>query len=152
MVNMKAGFTPLHLTKQSIPALLLTCVETIKKTPPPHQWELSIDERLPNILLDYDLFELLIYNLIFHAMEFSPPESKIKIKAGKENNQIVIAISGEGPVIPLEMLESIFEKFYRMPEATQSGGPGLGLAIAKVIAEIHGGELKIENSRMGGLP
>lgn len=150
MVNLSAGLTPINRAKNSIVELIQNCFERMKKTSNMYDWKISIEERLPEIYFDYDLIELIFYNLSFHAMEFAPPNATIEVEAKQSGDFIVLSISGEGQSIPPEMLDVAFEKFYRVP-GTTSTGLGLGLAIAKSIAEIHGGQLKVQNRSAGGM-
>jgi len=150
MVNLSAGLTPVNREKYNIKDLLTTSCERLKKTTPNYRFDLKVEEELPEIYFDYDLIELLFYNLAFHAMEFSPPESTIKIECERSGDYVIMTVSGEGQAVPPEMLDVAFEKFYRLP-GTTSSGLGLGLAIAKVIAEIHNGELKILSRPSGGM-
>ena len=155
MVNLNAGLTPINKTKTNIKNLVVTCQERVKKSMTNYKWSLLIEDNLPDIMLDHDLVELLFYNLAFHAMEFSPPESTIEVAAKKSGKYIEISVSGEGQSIPEEMIDVAFEKFYRIPgtmiNVNESKGLGLGLAIAQTIAEIHNGTLKVVNRPEGGM-
>jgi two-component system osmolarity sensor histidine kinase EnvZ len=66
---------------------------------------------------------------------------------------IEIYVDDDGPGIKEEDREAAFRPFYRLDEARnlQSGGVGLGLAIARDIARAHGGDVRLENSALGGL-
>jgi two-component system, OmpR family, sensor histidine kinase KdpD len=148
MVNMNAGLTPVHRTIQDLKELTTLCTSRLKKTLPSYKWDLSADERLPLIPFDYELIELLFYNLAFHTVEFAPPESTVEIELRSVGDYVMLSISGEGQSIPPDMVDAVFEKFYRVSGTT---GLGLGLAIAKTIADVHYGELKIKNRPQGGM-
>lgn len=150
MVNLSAGLTPINRCKNSIKELVSSCYERIRKSEIVYKWKIQIDEDLPDLIFDYDLIELLFYNMVFHAMEYSLPDSVIEIAAMQSGDYIMLSVSGEGQSIPPDMLEVAFEKFYRLP-GTGPTGLGLGLAIARVIAEIHGGQLKVQNRPAGGM-
>jgi len=150
MVNLNAGLTPVNRSMHDLKELIVTSMTRVKKTLTAYNWMVKIDDDIPSTLFDYDLIELLFYNLVFHAVEFSPPESTIEIIAKQMGDYILMSISGEGATIPPEMLEVVFEKFYRVPGTTTSG-LGLGLAIAKTIAEVHNGELRVKNRLKGGI-
>lgn len=87
-------------------------------------------------------------NILKNAVAYSYDNTKIHIFL-EENQprQVVIKFQNQGRTIPKEKLSSIFEKFYRMDEARTSntGGAGLGLAIAKEIVTLHGGEIFAES-------
>lgn len=82
-------------------------------------------------------------NLLKNASAYGFEGSKIHLDVSSNKNQLEITITNEGQTIPPEKLEVIFDKFYRLDSArsSNSGGAGLGLAIAKEIIEAHHGEI-----------
>ena len=150
MVNLSAGLTPVNRERYNIKDLIQTCYQRIRKMKSAFNWEIHLEEGVPDILFDYDLIELLFYNLAFHAMEFALPETTILIEAGQNEDNVMVSITAEGQSIPAEILEVAFENFYRYPRMSSSG-LGLGLAIGKTIAEIHNGQLKVQNNPKGGM-
>ena len=87
-------------------------------------------------------------NILKNAAAYSYPNTEIYISAQEEEGMITICIQNEGPTIPAEKLSTIFEKFYRMDDArtSDSGGFGLGLAIAKEIVLLHGGSIAAQSA------
>lgn len=149
MAKLSSGLIPIKKQKHDVKELLHVCEENVKKHITVHKLSIVIQEDLPLVYFDFSLIEILVCNLIFNAIENSPPNSTINVEAKQWDHHLVIAVSDEGKGIPEEMLEAVFEKFYRLP-GTTSVGLGLGLSIAKTIAEIHGGKLKAENRPTGG--
>ena len=88
-------------------------------------------------------------NILKNAIAYSYPESAITVNARIEKQQAVITFQNRGKTIPQQKLRSIFEKFYRLDEAraTNSGGAGLGLAIAKDIVTLHGGTISVRSEK-----
>lgn len=87
-------------------------------------------------------------NILKNAVAYSYKNSKINIFLEEaEPSSVIIKFQNQGKTIPQEKLSSIFEKFYRMDEARTSntGGAGLGLAIAKEIVTLHGGEISAQS-------
>lgn len=86
-------------------------------------------------------------NILKNAISYSYPNTPIKVFAGKREKDILICFMNQGKTIAAERLNSIFEKFFRMDEArsTNTGGAGLGLAIAKEIVTLHGGTISAES-------
>ena len=80
-------------------------------------------------------------------MAYSYPDTVIRITAREAGENMEISFANRGKTIPKQKLESIFEKFFRLDEArgSNTGGAGLGLAIAKEIVEQHGGTLRAES-------
>ncbi len=88
-----------------------------------------------------------LHNLITNAVSFSPPEGTITLKAWRSGNAVVIDVDDEGPGIPPNKLDAIFERFYSERPKDEKFGThsGLGLSISKQIAEAHGGSLRAAN-------
>ena len=89
-------------------------------------------------------------NILKNAVAYSYENTKIEIFAEElPSGTVVVRFENQGKTIPKEKLASIFEKFYRMDEARTSntGGAGLGLAIAKEIVTLHGGKISAESER-----
>lgn len=88
-------------------------------------------------------------NLISNAINFGARAS-VQVE---DNGELVIRVRDEGPGIPAEELERVFEPFYRLEQSRNrdSGGTGLGLTIARDIAQAHGGTLVLANLPRGGL-
>ena len=89
-------------------------------------------------------------NILKNAVAYSYEKTKIHIFLEEmESGKVVVKFKNQGKTIPKEKLSSIFEKFYRMDEARNSntGGAGLGLAIAKEIVKRHGGEITAESEK-----
>jgi len=87
-------------------------------------------------------------NLVTNAIKFTPPGGTVIIRVHPYNEQFVmISISDTGYGIPAEDRPHIFERFYQSNHALQSkmGGYGLGLSIAKLIVEQHGGEMSFDS-------
>lgn len=92
---------------------------------------------------DPDKLARVFNNILKNAIAYSYPETEIKLWAEETENNCQIFFQNQGKTIPKQKLESIFEKFFRLDDArsTNTGGAGLGLAIAKEIVALHGGEI-----------
>ena len=95
------------------------------------------------ILADSNKLARVFDNLLKNAINYSYPNTDIEIEATDRTQDVVISIKNIGQKIPEHKLTNIFEKFYRLDAARSSntGGAGLGLAIAKEIVELHGGSI-----------
>lgn len=104
--------------------------------------ELSVPDNMM-IYGDADKLARVFNNILKNAVTYSYPGTVIKIWAEKTGTDIKIYFQNKGKTIPAHKLETIFEKFFRLDEArtTNTGGAGLGLAIAKEIAILHGGAI-----------
>ncbi|MEG6508329.1 sensor histidine kinase [Methyloligella sp. 2.7D] len=87
-----------------------------------------------------------IVNLLENAISFSPPGGQVRVSAKREGKEIEVAIEDEGPGIPEENLERIFERFYTdRPQENFGQNSGLGLNISRQIVAVHGGRIWAEN-------
>ena len=111
-------------------------------------------EGLPELNIDPNRLIQVLNNLIGNAIKFTPKEGKVTIEAklGQTDREIQVSVTDTGIGIPKENLPKIFSKFYQIGERTASdiGGTGIGLSIAKEIVELHGGRIWVESEHGHG--
>ncbi len=93
-----------------------------------------------------------VTNVLDNALKYSPAGSTVAIRVEQTAEQAMVAIADQGPGIPREHRERIFDRFFRVDEARSrdAGGAGLGLAIAKWAVDIHGGQITVDERPGGG--
>jgi signal transduction histidine kinase len=108
----------------------------------------QIEPGLPAIYVEPDRVRQILVNLLTNAHEYSPEGASIGVAARAVGAEVEITVSDDGPGIPDEQLEHIFERFTRGDAGlTQRvGGTGLGLAISKSLADLHGGSISAEST------
>jgi heavy metal sensor kinase len=94
-------------------------------------------------------------NLISNALKYSPPGGRVEVKLEERSGQAVLGVVDEGPGIPADKLDRIFDRFYRIDESRSESegapaGSGLGLAIVKAIAQAHGGRAAVASEEGRG--
>jgi len=106
----------------------------------------------PAILVDADLLSRALTNLIANAIKYSRENTEVVISARAGEDNIFIAVADQGYGIAPEHHARIFEKFYRVPrvEDADTPGTGLGLALVREIAELHGGRVMVESETGAG--
>ncbi len=114
------------------------------------KWKNSIDLDVGEGITVYgDTVKLarVFQNILKNAAAYSYPESVIRVKAEKDDKEVRVTIENAGKTIPKEKLPVLFDKFYRADEARpgNTGGAGLGLAIAKEIVVLHGGSITADS-------
>lgn len=110
-----------------------------------HRVEVDVPESLPLVPVDYVQMEQVFTNLVSNGLKYAPEKTVIRVRAFVEGDSIHVVVSNQGPQVPQEHLERIFDKFFRITAAAQVTGTGLGLSICKGIIEAHGGRLWAEN-------
>jgi two-component system, OmpR family, sensor histidine kinase CreC len=92
-----------------------------------------------------------IYNLLENALDFSPPNSEIKVTVIEEIHQIQIKIKDQGTGIPDYALNKVFDKFYSLPRpSTNQKSTGLGLNFVQEVAKLHSGRITLQNYEAEG--
>ncbi len=130
--------------------LVEEAVRTMRAQTDASQQTLSvqIEPGLPQIYVEADRIRQILVNLLTNAHEYSPDGASIAVRARVVGAEVEIAVSDNGPGIPEQQLQHIFERFVRGDAGlTQRvGGTGLGLAIAKSLVELHGGTIGVEST------
>jgi signal transduction histidine kinase len=112
----------------------------------------EVEEGLPPLAVDPNRIRQVLVNLLSNAHEYCPEKATILASARRVGEEVEISVKDNGPGIPHEQLEHIFERFTRGDAGlTQRvGGTGLGLAISKSLVELHGGSIAAESVPGGG--
>jgi K+-sensing histidine kinase KdpD len=105
----------------------------------------QISESLPTIRGDAERLRQVLANLIENAVKYSPAGESVDVLATASNARVQVSVTDHGPGIPLEDHGLIFEKFGRARSGKGMPGTGLGLFIARSIAEAHGGSLEVQS-------
>jgi two-component system phosphate regulon sensor histidine kinase PhoR len=110
----------------------------------------SVVNQIPEQLhgrADPDRLEQVFVNLVENAIKYGRPQGRVVVKGRAVNGHVELCVADDGPGIPQEARERVFERFYRADRARsrESGGTGLGLAIVKHIIQSHGGRVWVES-------
>jgi two-component system, OmpR family, sensor histidine kinase KdpD len=101
---------------------------------------------LPELSLDFVLAEQALFNVLDNAAKYSDPGGRIEVEARSAGERVEIVVRDEGPGIPAEAFDRLFDKFYRADAGDRRrAGTGLGLAIARGFVEALGGTITAAN-------
>ena len=110
---------------------------------------ISLNSKETPIISSYhEGLQLMLTNLIDNAIRYTPENGTIDVRIEETPDSILLAVSDDGPGIPRELRNKVFDRFYRMP-GTKSNGCGIGLAIVKRIAELHNIEIFLDAPQKG---
>ena len=115
--------------------------------------EEAVDPQLPILEIDPHRIEQVLLNLLSNAIRHTPSGGRIRLSARQDpGGDLVVSVCDSGPGLRPGELERVFDRFYRADPARASdgGGAGLGLSIAKALVEAHGGRIWAENAPQGG--
>jgi two-component system OmpR family sensor kinase len=99
---------------------------------------------------DEDLLRRLVSNVLQNAVQHTPPGGAVTVDVTREAETVRIRVTDAGAGIPADDQQRIFDRFVQLDAARRGQGTGLGLPIARWIAEAHGGTLVLERSGPGG--
>jgi two-component system, OmpR family, sensor histidine kinase KdpD len=146
MTRLEAGAIDSKLDFVDIAEIVGAALERAGSVVSRHRVEVAIAPDLPMVRLDAVLFEQVLFNLLDNAAKYSPPGSRIDLRARTDGDTVVLEVVDEGPGIPQGDLERIFDKFYRVQaQDRQRAGTGLGLAICRGFVEAQGGRIDAKN-------
>jgi two-component system phosphate regulon sensor histidine kinase PhoR len=101
-----------------------------------------------HVRADADRIQQVFFNLVDNAIKYGRPGGQVRVAAGPGHAEgVEVSVADDGPGIPAEARERVFERFYRVDAARsrEQGGTGLGLSIVKHIVQAHGGEVRLES-------
>jgi signal transduction histidine kinase len=90
-----------------------------------------------------------VSNLIENAIRYGSDGGEIRLLVGEDGKRLTIAVADRGPGIPEDRRAEAMRRFGRLDSSRSEGGAGLGLALARAIAHLHGGEFKLDNNDPG---
>lgn len=149
MARLEAGEIELELRPVLIPELIEAALERCRNSLGPRVVDLKIPPGLPAVRADLNRAMQVLVQLLDNANLYSPKDQPIVITAEANENSVQTNIIDQGPGIEIAEQGMIFEKFYRGREQQYlARGTGMGLAIAKSIAQAHGGSITV-SSQLG---
>lgn len=149
MSRLETGLLKLNLQWCDVNELIYFVIEKLQSSTN-KQVIYTANDGLPICKIDNGLIEQVLQNIISNAIHYTPENSIISIETSIAENILTIIIADNGNGIPTELLNEVFNKFYRLPN-TKAGGTGLGLSIAKGFVEAHNGSITAINNLPKGL-
>jgi signal transduction histidine kinase/CheY-like chemotaxis protein len=154
--RMESGRAPLQIRRLELREVVAQAVETMRSmaekfgvvleiVPEPAETPIAFDG-------DPDRIQQVLTNLLSNAIKFSPRAGLVKVLTASDGDNLVLQVVDVGRGVPLEKLESIFDRFGQVEasDARQKGGSGLGLAICRSIVAQHGGTVWAERNDTKG--
>ncbi len=150
MTRLEAGAIDLKPELADLAEIVGTALQRTAKLLAAHRVVIEIDPDMPMLRTDYLLLEQALFNLLDNAAKYAPAGSRVLIRGRRDGGSVLVEIVDEGPGIPAQELERIFDKFYRVQaQDRQRAGTGLGLPICRGFVEALGGTISAGNRRDG---
>jgi two-component system, OmpR family, sensor histidine kinase KdpD len=144
MARLDSGMFKLNRQPHAVRDALDPALEGTRLLLQNHRVEVNVEGGLPPVSIDANLIREVITHLLENAAKYSPEYTLVRVTAERRGNRIAVSVADQGPGIDSFEQSLIFEKFYRgKNQQLAAHGTGMGLAIAKVIVEAHGGNIGV---------
>lgn len=146
--RLEAGMLAITPEQQPLDEIVDAALPQLSVLALDHQLEIDIPGSLPPVYADANRVGQVLSNLVGNAARYAPPQTRIRVEAEKNNQHVCVRVVDEGPGIPYQDRERVFEAFRQAADKkdNQTKGAGLGLAIARGLVEAHHGRIWIEES------
>jgi PAS domain S-box-containing protein len=150
VAQVDAGRLPVEFDDLDLALVAAECVDGVRPAAEAKSLELILDASPLAAKGDRGRLDQLLGNLVSNAVKFTPEGGRVTVSVSSQDESALIEVSDNGIGVPEAELDELFTRFFRSSTATENAipGTGLGLVIAKAIAEAHGGQIAVE-SRQG---
>jgi two-component system sensor histidine kinase KdpD len=146
MTKIESGAMEPNYALHYVGDIVGSALQRARKITAEHTVGIDIPSDLPMLRLDPVLFEQVLFNLLDNAAKYAPTGSNIRIEAWVDTGSVLLRVMDEGPGIPPNDLERIFDTFYRVSKGDHvRAGTGLGLSICRGFIEAMGGTISAAN-------
>jgi PAS domain S-box-containing protein len=149
--RLQAGKLRIQPESRSLGEIIDAAMAQLESLALRHRLVINIAPDLPPVRVDTQRIAEVLVNLVGNAVKYAPPATAITISAATHEADLQVNVSDEGPGIPLENRERVFEAFLQLENSLhqQGNGLGLGLAICKGLIEAHGGMIWVADTSSG---
>jgi PAS domain S-box-containing protein len=136
----------LFLEEVPLQTFLSNLIDRMQDVLPMHRVTCEIPPDLPPARADVSLLERIVLNLLTNAFKYSAADTPVRLRVDRQGDDMVIAVRDEGRGIAEKDLPLLFTRFYRAGGIRYADGIGLGLYIARLMVEAHGGRISVESA------
>jgi PAS domain S-box-containing protein len=145
-LTMYARPRPARLAKANLRHLIDEAIVMLRRDPAGASIEIEVGGDVGGIMADVDLVRATVLNLLLNSAQAMNGQGRIRVAATQRDGKWTLEVTDNGPGIPADIREQVLEPFF----TTKARGGGLGLAIARRVAELHGGTLALAFPASGG--
>ena len=146
LARIDAGQLVTEIVPMDLERIVHQVVADVRTTNPEREITLEVDSAATLALGDERRTWQILSNLLSNAVKFSPPPTAVEVAVWREEGTIVVAVTDHGVGIPEEEQAAVFERFTRLPGAKGTPGSGIGLFIARSLAEAQGGRIVVDSA------
>lgn len=146
--KLEAGQMTLEREMVPVAHIFETALSAIKSLADKKDIVVTVPETEDVVFVDSVRMIQVVSNILSNSIKFSPPGGRITIDVSRTSRMYQFSVTDQGPGIPVDKVETVFERFRQLDPSQP--GTGLGLAICKNIVELHGGRISAQNEPNGG--
>lgn len=152
VARLESHVEPLTLSLVAVGQLTKGVVDELQPRAQGHTFDLRFEPNIGLVETDEAKLHQILSNLLENALKYSPPDTRVTVRAAATGHGVVISVEDEGPGIPSDSHDKVFERFFQVDQSiTRSvGGTGLGLYICRRMAETIGARLSLDRSTPEG--
>jgi signal transduction histidine kinase len=151
MAVIESGTLELDLVSLDVGDAIVAAADRLHRASPDRQIDWNADDAHAAVFADWDRLGQILDNLLSNADRFAPPGTPLVVRVSREAPGLVtIRVIDDGPGVPDELRERIFDRFFRGESDGKAGSTGLGLAIVKGLVEAHAGTVAVEDGTEPG--
>ena len=148
--RIEGGTIQLRPERFDLRDLLDDAVEVFRAAAPDRAFDVRVPAVPVPVHADPRLTEIAVGNLLENAVKYSPQGSTVVVEVAPRVDGVEVAVTDEGPGVPAEDRERVFEKYHRAGNTTGTAGAGLGLHLVRSITDAHGGSVRCDAGAAGG--
>ncbi|MEM7192880.1 MAG: ATP-binding protein, partial [Pseudomonadota bacterium] len=148
LATIDAGALKLQLAPVHVAAIIDSARHGIEERLKQNDVRLDIDieDGIDEVVADASRVTQILYNLLVNAIGFSEPGSTARLSCRRDGAMIAFSVEDEGPGIPEDIQDTVFDRFESRTQGSRHRGAGLGLSIVKSLAELHGGTVALKSA------
>jgi len=152
LATIDAGVMELDITDAPAGQLVAEAVDLVAERLREHDITIAADvSRAPATLrADAGRVRQILFNLLSNAGNYAPERSTVRISCREEGDAVVFAVHDDGPGMPDDVVDTVFERFSQHAAGSRRRGAGLGLAVVKAFVDLHGGTVEIDTGKGRG--
>jgi two-component system sensor histidine kinase KdpD len=145
MTRLEAGAIALNRDWHALGEIAGSVLNRLRDALAAHPVDVALPADLPLVRVDATLVEQVLANLLENAAKYTPPGTRLALRAERSLGELRVSIEDDGPGLPAGDPDRLFAKFQRGAAEGAIGGVGLGLAICRAIVQLHGGQIWAEH-------
>lgn len=149
ITQVESGALRQHFTPVDLSAIVRDAEQVYEPLAAARQQTLTVHAEALTVSGNRDLLFQSLANLLDNAIKYAPEGGRLRVDLRHENSSIVLAVADDGPGIPADQRDRVFQRLHRLDQSRSTPGEGLGLSLVRAVARLHGGSCDVEDNHPG---